>query len=73
MLYLLLMPIGDISFLDAIPALGSNVAYNAKDNAATLGLMSKPNELHETIERTLYFYFGQPKILRESRDDKFPQ
>jgi hypothetical protein len=67
------LPPGDISFLDAIPALGSNIAYNAKDNASTFGPMSKLNELHETIERTLYFYFGQPKILRDSHDDKFPQ
>ena len=57
-----LLPTGDISFLDAIPANG----------AAGLGPMSKKNEIHGIKERTLYFYFGTLKNHRDDYVDQYP-
>jgi hypothetical protein len=56
------LPKGDISFLDAIPPVGSNLGFNTKYNPAGLGPMSALNAIHGTKQRTLYFYFGSPKI-----------
>jgi hypothetical protein len=55
------LPAGDISFLDAIPPVGTKLALNISANAGRLGPAGEQNTLNGTIKRTLYFYFGLPK------------
>jgi hypothetical protein len=55
------LPPGNLSFLDAIPAIGTKLALNISPNASQLGPQSEPNKISGTIRRTLYFYFGLPK------------
>jgi hypothetical protein len=57
------LPIGNISFLDAIPPIGSKLALNINYNTSALGPQSEPNKINETIKRRLYFYFGTPKNI----------
>ena len=54
------LPSGNISFLDAIPPLGTVLAFNINDKTESLGPESEPNHLNGTFKRTLYFYFGLP-------------
>lgn len=54
------LPIGDISFLDAIPAVGSKMGTNTSD-VPKLGPESKLNVSNKSFKRDLYFYFGTPK------------
>jgi Glycosyl hydrolases family 2, TIM barrel domain/Glycosyl hydrolases family 2, sugar binding domain/Glycosyl hydrolases family 2 len=54
------LPPGDISFLDAIPTIGTKLALNIDNNTAKLGPASEPNTINRTIKRTIYFYFGMP-------------
>ena len=54
------LPKGNLSFLDHIPALGTRVAININQRAAGFGPMSQPNEVNGAYTRTLYFYFGYP-------------
>ncbi|GEN75296.1 glycoside hydrolase family 2 protein [Chryseobacterium hagamense] len=54
------LPGGNISFLDAIPPLGTVLAFNINDKTESLGPESEPNHLEGTFRRTLYFYFGLP-------------
>ncbi len=54
------LPSGNISFLDAIPPLGTVLAFNINDKTESLGPESRPNHLNGTFKRTLYFYFGLP-------------
>ena len=56
------LPNGDISFLDCIPAMGSKLALGINRNTSSLGPQSEPTKLNGIIKRTLYFYFGLPKI-----------
>ncbi len=55
------LPPGNISFLDAIPAIGTKLALNISYNTAVLGPQSEPTKINGPIRRTLYFYFGLPK------------
>jgi hypothetical protein len=55
------LPIGNISFLDCIPPIGSKLALNISYNTSSLGPQSEPTKLTTPIKRTLYFYFGLPK------------
>ncbi|GGF26008.1 glycoside hydrolase family 2 protein [Echinicola rosea] len=52
------LPEGDISFLDAIPALGSKLALGITGNAGVYGPMGENTHLDGPVKRTLYFYFG---------------
>jgi hypothetical protein len=54
------LPRGDISFLDAIPPIGTKLALNINYNTSSLGPHSEPNHIDRTIKRTLWFYFGLP-------------
>jgi hypothetical protein len=56
------LPIGNISFLDCIPPIGTKLATGLSTNTKMLGPQSEPNHLSGTKKRTLYFYFGMPKI-----------
>jgi hypothetical protein len=55
------LPVGDISFLDAIPPVGTKLALNIDPNASKLGPASEQQQMNGTTRHTLYFYFGLPK------------
>ncbi|CAN5689531.1 glycoside hydrolase family 2 [soil metagenome] len=55
------LPVGDISFLDCIPPIGTKLALNISYNTAGLGPQSELTKINGTKKRTLYFYFGLPK------------
>ncbi|GAB2943648.1 glycoside hydrolase family 2 [Hymenobacter coalescens] len=56
------LPVGNLSFLDAIPPLGTKLALNIDADTKNLGPQSELNHLSGTRKRTLYFYFGLPKM-----------
>lgn len=53
------LPKGDISFLDGIPPVGTKFGVSTVSVQA-LGPTSELNDIHKTVKRTLYFYFGLP-------------
>ncbi|MCG2614237.1 glycoside hydrolase family 2 [Terrimonas sp. NA20] len=55
------LPVGNLSFLDAIPPIGTKLALNISANTSQLGPQSEPNKISGITKRTLYFYFGLPK------------
>jgi len=55
------LPVGNISFLDCIPAMGTKLALNISSNTSALGPQSEPTKINGPVKRTLYFYFGSPK------------
>ena len=55
------LPPGDISFLDAIPPIGTKLALGIENRVGNLGPESGLNQLDGPISRTLYFYFGLPE------------
>ena len=65
------LPVGNISFLDAIPAVGSKMGIN-DSNVRGFGPNSELNTIHKPIQRSLYFYFGTPK-LKENKEEKLPK
>lgn len=56
------LPSGDISFLDCIPPMGSKLALGINRNTSNLGPQSEPTKIEGSKKRTLYFYFGMPKV-----------
>ncbi|MFD2162132.1 glycoside hydrolase family 2 TIM barrel-domain containing protein [Paradesertivirga mongoliensis] len=67
------LPAGDISFLDAIPAMGSKLALGISPNARNLGPLGEPNHLSGSKKRTLLFYFGIPKPSDENKQFVMPK
>jgi hypothetical protein len=55
------LPTGNISFLDAIPPIGTKLATGLTTNTKAYGPQSELNHLTGNKKRTLYFYFGMPK------------
>ena len=55
------LPVGNISFLDCIPPMGTKLALNISANTTALGPQSEPTKINGPIKRTVYFYFGLPK------------
>jgi hypothetical protein len=55
------LPIGNLSFLDCIPPMGTKLALNISSNTSALGPQSESNHLNGIFKRTLFFYFGLPK------------
>jgi hypothetical protein len=56
------LPRGDISFLDAIPPIGTKLALNINPNTKVLGPQSEATNFDGSfIKRTLWFYFGLPR------------
>ena len=55
------LPLGNISFLDAIPPIGTKLATGLTTNTKAYGPQSELNHLSGNKKRTLYFYFGMPK------------
>jgi Glycosyl hydrolases family 2, TIM barrel domain/Glycosyl hydrolases family 2, sugar binding domain/Glycosyl hydrolases family 2/Beta galactosidase small chain len=55
------IPVGNISFLDCIPPIGTKLATGLTTNTRVYGPQSELNHLSGSKKRTLYFYFGMPK------------
>jgi hypothetical protein len=55
-----LLPDGDISFLDCIPALGSKLAIGLTTDASVYGPAGKMAEMSGVKKHKLWFYFGIP-------------
>jgi Glycosyl hydrolases family 2, TIM barrel domain/Glycosyl hydrolases family 2, sugar binding domain/Glycosyl hydrolases family 2 len=55
------IPIGNISFLDCIPPIGTKLATGLTTNTRVYGPQSELNHVGGSKKRTLYFYFGLPK------------
>ena len=56
------VPLGNISFLDCIPPIGTKLAMGLTTNTRVYGPQSELNHLTSTKKRTLFFYFGMPKV-----------
>ena len=67
------LPQGDISFLDAIPAMGTKLALNISPNTKALGPQSEPVTFDAPVKRRLYFYFGMPKISNAQEQYSRPE
>jgi Glycosyl hydrolases family 2, TIM barrel domain/Glycosyl hydrolases family 2/Beta galactosidase small chain len=55
------IPLGNISFLDCIPPIGTKLATGLTTNTKVYGPQSELNHVSGSKKRTLYFYFGMPK------------
>lgn len=66
------LPVGNLSFLDAIPPIGTKLALNISYNTSQLGPQSEPNKINGTKKRTLYFYFGLPKPPTDKKQFTMP-
>ncbi len=66
------LPNGNISFLDAIPPIGTKLALNISYNTSQLGPQSEPTKINKPIKRTLYFYFGLPKTTNSKEQYSRP-
>lgn len=67
------LPAGDISFLDCIPPMGSKLALGVNRNTASLGPQSENTKINGPVKRSLYFYFGLPKISDTKEQYSRPQ
>lgn len=67
------LPSGDISFMDAIPAIGSKLALGINSRPQVYGPQGEPTPMYETVNRTLYFYFGTPKGEKENTQFVMPK
>jgi hypothetical protein len=56
------LPVGDISFLDCIPALGSKLATGLTTDASVYGPAGRMTEMSGPKKHKLWFYFGVPDI-----------
>ncbi len=52
------LPPGDLSFLDAIPPVGTKMSTRLNASAGSTGPHGNPNHLEGTYTHTLYFNFG---------------
>jgi len=66
------LPVGNISFLDCIPAMGTKLALNISSNTSALGPQSEPTKINGPVKRTLYFYFGLPKTTNSKEQYSRP-
>lgn len=66
------LPKGDISFLEAIPPIGSKLAFNINNKTDQLGPLGELNKLTGTKKRTLYFYFGSPEPDNKEKQFAMP-
>lgn len=67
------LPKGDISFLDAIPAIGGKLAMGINNRPQVNGPAGEMTVLDKPISRTLYFYFGLPKTEKENTQFVMPE
>ena len=56
------LPVGDISFLDCIPPVGSKLALGLTTDASVYGPAGKLTEMSGLKKHKLWFYFGIPDV-----------
>jgi hypothetical protein len=66
------LPVGDISFVDCIPPIGTKLATGLTTNTKVYGPMSELNHVNGSKKRTLYFYFGMPKQAQSKENYSRP-
>ncbi|WP_375435991.1 glycoside hydrolase family 2 protein [uncultured Hymenobacter sp.] len=66
------LPVGNLSFLETIPPLGTKLALNIDANTKNLGPNSELNHVSGPSKRTLYFFFGLPKSNATPQPYKAP-
>jgi hypothetical protein len=66
------LPVGNLSFLETIPPLGTKLALNIDANTKNLGPNSELNHVSGPSKRTLYFFFGLPKSSAAPQPYKAP-
>ncbi|QDA58737.1 glycoside hydrolase family 2 [Hymenobacter jejuensis] len=66
------LPVGNFSFLDRIPPLGTKLALNIDANTKNLGPNSELNHVAGSTKRTLYFFFGLPKTTGKEQPYTVP-
>ena len=52
------LPPGNLSFLDAIPPVGTKLAMGISNDTPNLGPAGEMNTMEHPVRRTLFFYFG---------------
>ncbi|MFD1768656.1 glycoside hydrolase family 2 protein [Sphingobacterium suaedae] len=67
------LPQGDISFLDAIPPIGTKLAMGINSRASVNGPAGELTVIDKSVSRTLYFYFGLPKGEKENTQFVMPK
>ncbi|WDF68289.1 glycoside hydrolase family 2 TIM barrel-domain containing protein [Sphingobacterium oryzagri] len=67
------LPTGNISFLDAIPPIGTKLAMGINSKAAVNGPAGELNLPQQAVNRTLFFYFGLPKEEQENTQFIMPK
>jgi hypothetical protein len=67
------LPVGNISFLDCIPPIGTKLALNISYNTSQLGPQSEPTKISGPIKRSLSFYFGLPKTTNSKEKYSRPE
>ncbi|RKD12849.1 glycoside hydrolase [Pelobium manganitolerans] len=66
------LPAGDISFLDAIPAIGSKLGLKITPHPERYGPAGEPAEFNGETKRTLWFYFGLQQQDEENKQFVMP-
>lgn len=67
------LPEGDVSFLDAIPAIGTKLAMGINNRPQVNGPAGEMTVLDGPVSRTLYFYFGIPRGEKENTQFVMPK
>lgn len=67
------LPAGDVSFLDAIPPVGSKLAMGINNRPQVYGPAGELFVMDKPVHRTLYFYFGIPKDEKENTQFVMPK
>jgi hypothetical protein len=67
------LPEGDISFLDAIPPIGTKLAMGINTRAQVNGPSGELAMMDKPVSRTLYFYFGIPRNEKENTQFVMPK
>ncbi|HEV7330968.1 MAG TPA: glycoside hydrolase family 2 TIM barrel-domain containing protein [Flavisolibacter sp.] len=67
------LPVGNISFLDCIPPIGTKLALNISYNTSNLGPQSEPTKINGPVKRSLSFYFGLPKTTNSKESYSRPE
>lgn len=60
------LPTGNISIMDVIPAIGTKLALNINSNTASLGPQGEAVKQPSVIEHNILFYFGTPEINKKT-------
>ena len=67
------LPVGDISFLDGIPAIGSKLGLRITPKPEMYGPAGETNQFNGEQKRTLYFFFGSPETAGENNQFIMPK